>query len=358
MRKNALITFRAANRSGIILVVVLWLVGILSVLAVGLGRRTGIDMTLTRYFLGKQRSEHLAWAGLVYTMKKIQEDSDDPQSSIFDTLFDCGIKLREEETPEAVFSNQPLGEGHFSVSSERPDGVFFGMEDEERRININAINQNNYKILSHLVSLLGFDPEAADTIASSVADWHDEDSAVTNSPYGAEENDYINLQRPYHCKNRPFENIEELFLVKGMTEEIFEKLKNYVTVFPHETGGFLLNLNTAPEIAIRALARSMTGAITNTENTDANSMTAKLVAYRKGADASDATADDRKIDMNELELNQKETVVFLAIKSQTTDVSRYLRVRSTGTDGPSRISSSAFAVVYRDDLSIVSWKQE
>ena len=351
---------REKNRSGIILLVALWILGILSVLAIGLGRRTAIDLSLTRYTVGKVKANHLAWAGLMYAMNQIQKDTNDLTTNSKDTLYQCGITLDEGQRPEDIFKEISLGEGYFDIRYVTPDSkeVRYGLEDEERRLNINALNQQNDKALSNLIVLLGFDEEAAATIAASVVDWRDEDSTVTNPPFGGEDNDYMALAKPFHCKNLPFDSIEELLLVKGMTPQIFQKLKDYVTVFPQEARALLVNLETAPEIIIRALARSVAGPITNTEIADSDSLASKLLAYRRGEDSRDFTADDRSVDENQLGLNAKEMVIFLAIKAQTTSASHYLRMHIRGVEGASSVHSDVEAVVYRDDLSIVYWHRD
>ena len=54
-----------------------------------------------------------------------------------------------------------------------------------------------------------------DQIAYSIIDWIDSDS--NTSPDGAEDDYYMSLPNPYHCKNSYLDSIEELLLVQGMT---------------------------------------------------------------------------------------------------------------------------------------------
>ena len=356
--------FRHGNRSGIILLVILWMMALLSILAIGLGRRTSIDLSLTKYAVGKLRADYFTWAGFMYAIDQLKKDAEDTQTSRMDSLYECGITLNEGQTPEDLFKNVAVEQGFFDVNyisqggSETLREVRFGLEDQERKININAITQQNYKVLSHLIFFLGFDNDTAETIASSVADWRDSDSTVTSPPFGAEDSYYKDLPKPYPCKNSFFESKEELLLVKGVTQEIFSKIKDYVTIFPQESPLLLVNMNTAPEIVIRAAARSLAGPITNTEIGDADSMAAKIISYRRGEDGKEGTRDDRRIDMNALGLNEKEQIIFLAMKSQTTDVSHYFRIRVRGEDKLSAVHSDVEAIVFRDDLTVVSWHRD
>jgi general secretion pathway protein K len=83
-------------------------------------------------------------------------------------------------------------------------------------------------------------------------DWKDlNDLHMLN---GAEEDYYRSLERPYSCKDGPFDIIDELLLVRGVTPEIlygskdsleeikFEGIEQYLTPW----GNGKININTAP----------------------------------------------------------------------------------------------------------------
>ncbi len=55
-------------------------------------------------------------------------------------------------------------------------------------------------------------------LVDSILDWMDADS--TQREFGAEEEFYQELDPPRHCRNAPFETIEELLLVNGITPDI------------------------------------------------------------------------------------------------------------------------------------------
>ena len=55
---------RGNNKSGIIMIVVLWILAILSILAIGLGRTARIDLALTKHRIGKLKADFLSWASL------------------------------------------------------------------------------------------------------------------------------------------------------------------------------------------------------------------------------------------------------------------------------------------------------
>ncbi|MGY8815099.1 MAG: type II secretion system minor pseudopilin GspK [Gammaproteobacteria bacterium] len=128
-------------------------------------------------------------------------------------------------------------------------GVMFGwIEDMQSRINLNNLVDDKGKInplaleqFENLLQQLELDPG----IAQAVADWIDADG--NSSGYqGAEDLYYLNLERPYFAANRPFIDEQELLLVKGIDQSVWNRLRPFITVLPEFT---TVNVNTAsPEV--------------------------------------------------------------------------------------------------------------
>ncbi|MGR8919611.1 MAG: type II secretion system minor pseudopilin GspK, partial [Gammaproteobacteria bacterium] len=89
----------------------------------------------------------------------------------------------------------------------------------------------------------------ADGLLPAVLDWVDADSE-TRFPNGAEDDYYADLDEPYRAANRPFGDVSELRLVRGVTPEIYAKLAPYVSALPAPTR---INLNLAPVEVLMAL---------------------------------------------------------------------------------------------------------
>ena len=143
------------------------------------------------------------------------------------------------------------------------DGFFIAtVEDEAGKIPLNKLvngNEYNPDIKEILIRLLnqpefGLDERKANEIADSIKDWIDADNSVTG--YGAETSYYTSLDPPYEAKNAQLDCIEELLMVRGITNEIFtgtkEKpgLAQYVTA---DSDG-AININTAPKMVLRSLS--------------------------------------------------------------------------------------------------------
>ena len=352
--------------SGIILLIVLWLLVILSLIAIGLGRRTSVDFSLAKYGVGKLKADFTARAGLTYALEQISRDAQDSTTAAWDTLYQCGVKIEEGQVPEDIFKHAAVGEGYFDIqySVAALDGTVnarYGLQDETAKINLNALNQVNFSVLKHLITFLGFEDGVANTVAAAVVDWVDADSDVTAAPHGAEDDDYMSLSKPYHCKNLPFDSLEELFLVKGMTSEIFATLKDYVTVYPKETDTLSINVNTAPEVVIRALGYSLPDS-----TADADRITRNIIAYRSGEDQEIFTADDRPvelIDPGKMGFTDSETGFLHNLRNRGLGLSsNYFRVNIRGVTEASLIKSDIEAVVSRENSErnsdVLFWRRK
>lgn len=108
-----------------------------------------------------------------------------------------------------------------------------------------GINQEQMKVLQHLLTGLELKPE----LAQAIADWLDPDPDPL-FPDGAEDSDYTVLNPPYLAANQPFASLSELRLVKGIDQEAYNKLVPLVCALPP---GVPLNVNTAPAIVLAAL---------------------------------------------------------------------------------------------------------
>jgi type II secretory pathway component PulK len=105
-----------------------------------------------------------------------------------------------------------IGNGWFWVL--RPDPTTdqqygFGITDEGGKLNINTATS------AQLINLPGMTQDAAD----STYDWRTT-PLTPASTNGAKNSYYESLQEPYDAKNGQYETVEELMLVKGMTQQI------------------------------------------------------------------------------------------------------------------------------------------
>lgn len=349
---------KARDNSGIVIYVILWVMVILTALALSLGRNIQIELSLTKHTIGSLKAENLAWAGVVFASHLIKKDSTDEESTNLDTLYYCGIPKTQTKSPEETFNSQVLESGSFHIGYKLDSGEdVIGFEDQERFLNINSVVLENRAIFISFMTSKDIDQTTAENIVSTMIDWKDADSVPMEKPSGAEDDYYMSLSKPYHCKNRPFDTKEELLLVKGVTPEIFAKIKDEITVFPKE-GNFQVNFDTATKDVLLAMATALTGAATNTDVSDSQSLVDKILEYRQGEDGVLMTKDDREVDLGRLNLNDKEKVLALIMNQFKTRKSNYFNVHVTGQEKTSKVSSRVEAIIERDTQRIVYWHRD
>lgn len=93
-------------------------------------------------------------------------------------------------------------------------------------------------------------------LVNDIADWVDADKVRIDGG-SAETSRYPELRNDFIPPNQPFKTMEELHMVFGMTDEIFDVLKPAITLY----GGKGININYADKPTLRALDTRMTDEI-------------------------------------------------------------------------------------------------
>ncbi len=251
---------------GSILLYVVWAVVILSVFASSVGSQALFALNLSERLSDELQAEYIARGATHYAALTLQRDT----TPSFDGLNDVWVN------PSSGFHQHPLAGGWFTIkdTSHSGEDQRYGLADEERRINLNTAP---IEVLQELMEIIGaLSPEEATAISQAIGDWRDEDDQ--QRPLGAEGFYYRSLRKAYDCKNGPFENVEELLLVKGLSRELYRSLEPYVTVY----GSGRMNLNTASPVVLRTLGLSEAGV-------------RGILDFRQGEDQQDRTEDDRPL---------------------------------------------------------------
>lgn len=321
---------RINNKKGTILIVSFWIMAILSIFAIILTHRLSFQIKLLRNRLLEEKAFYIAKAGVERVLAERQQALNTPGAFYADSFDSTWFNSKE------LFKEQNFGEGKFSVeNSETPD--FYGMSDENARININKAPANTLK---ELLKQIGLKDEASDALAVSIVDWRD--------------------------KNSGFDAIEEILLVKDMTSDIFygkdsdgngiidlkEKgLKEYITVY----GSGIININTASGVVLSAvLDRILSDYIISVRQSGT-----KFVCDETGKN------DDKNIKSSDSSLSPQEITMLAALVRardvvKTIDVvSSVFKVRSLAA--VRGVESSVEAVAQFDGeglYNFISWSQK
>ena len=255
--------FASRWQRGSVLLYVVWVVVMLALFVVSVSGQALEGLHLGDRLLGQLQAAYLARAAREYAADLIAQDPTDVVDHANDpwAQHPAGCPYRLEG-------------GSFSLLRRGATESGCGLIDEESRINLNTAPGTVLQAL--LMTVAGLREDEAHSLAAAIQDWRDPDTDEHDA--GAEQYYYLSRENAYDCKDGPFENVEELLLVKGMTASIYEQVAPYVTT----EGSGQLNLNTASEPALRALGWSAEGV-------------AGFLAYRDGEDSQPQTADDRVV---------------------------------------------------------------
>ncbi|MEO1751950.1 hypothetical protein [Thiofaba sp. EF100] len=192
------------RRRGMALILVLWVLALLGTLAMGTTALNQSEILLTRNALDAARLRAAAEAGVALAVQGLLQP-------------DPVLRWRADGTPY---------EGRF-------DGVHLRLAvlDETGRIDLNEADED---LLGAALSRAGVEPGQRDALLAAILDFKDEDGE--RRPGGLEDDDYRALGLPYGAKDAPFEDLDELLLVPGMTQELAQRLRSLLTVHPGHGG--------------------------------------------------------------------------------------------------------------------------
>jgi general secretion pathway protein K len=249
-----------SRRRGLALVSVLWVLTLLALIAASFVQTTRSSVNLTRNARDNSEAEALADAGVYWLLYNLLAER-------------SGVAIQGEEglTTRASTSGDaetgPADDGAAGREAIRTDAtlytwrfaggeVLLSAQDEGGRIDLNAANEVllNGLFLSLLDEDSGtplLDESQAAAFVDAIVDFADEDKLHRLN--GAEDPDYIAAGLPYDAKDAPFEAVEELLQVIGMTRAIYERVAPALTVYSGQPG---IDSRIAPREALLAVPGS------------------------------------------------------------------------------------------------------
>lgn len=231
------------RQRGVALILVLWTFAAVAVLAAEFARAMHDEAASTRNFKEATRAKMVAMAGIneaILALQAARERNDGD----FDPFED-------EENPDPIRSLSQ-GDGQWVEASFRGHRYEVRVIDEAGKLSLNKLDANMFRVICEN---LGIPPSEAEIIADSIIDWTDSDDLhLTN---GAESEYYEGLDRPYRAKNAWFDSVEELLLVRGVTQDIFygyDEVPGLVEIFSVFNQSKTVNLNSVTPAVMQALS--------------------------------------------------------------------------------------------------------
>jgi type II secretory pathway component PulK len=153
------------------------------------------------------------YAAAILAAQNTQTNYSDNPSLFQDILVQDGDNARQRGRFSIV---APVGPDAASTGGVN-NSFLYGVTDEGGKININALMKldSSGTILYNVLMQL---PNMTDAIANSIVFWIDPKATQRSS--GATDEYYMSLNPPYHAKNAPLDNTEELLFVQGVTPQL------------------------------------------------------------------------------------------------------------------------------------------
>jgi len=180
---------RRRSESGAILIISIFVLAALIGLVVSLSQATRVEMRAARNFAAELQCRALADAGVYLAAVTLQND----QTPYVDTEDDDWYLLGENGTAE-----YELGEGTYRVQ----------VVDACARLDVNRATRDELLML----------PGMTEEIADAIIDWRDADDEPSEA--GAESDIYEAFPSAYRTRNGPFQSLDELLLVSGVTPSL------------------------------------------------------------------------------------------------------------------------------------------
>ena len=212
MRHSGLrdLVFGMRSSEGVALIMVLWVIAILSVVALEFCFAMRTEIHITNNYKEELQLYAMAEGGV--------------QRAILELIYKHDTRVQQvrkapklEEVPEVPSDKKEwVADGRPYIVPFEQGTCEIKMVSEAGKVNINAVSESR---LRKIIDLLGLEEEARDIVVDSILDWRDPNDF--HRVNGAEDEYYQSLKEPFHCKNGNLDSIEELLLVRGVTPDLF-----------------------------------------------------------------------------------------------------------------------------------------
>lgn len=361
---------RKNSEQGIVLLVVIIVISILTILVADLIYFTQIDREISGNTVDEIKARYIAKSGVHVAAGTLKGQPLEDLSEIASTLALEGDNSTGFWAINVPFF--PVGEGSVSVT----------VVDERAKINLNSLidassNRVDQQVLAELRELFRIveaDETKSERFISSLVNWVDQPITGAQNDQdsnGANAGFYSSLDNPYAIKDGTLDSVQEVRLIDGMDEELYSKIKDYITVYPPDKK---INFSTAPKIVIMAAIKGSTvPAIEGQGGSDTNSNTNEVSddTIEQIADEIIAAREDQPV------IDQKKAREVASGVDSTSEISAGLvgvtlnsgyseifSVKSVGSLGDSNPTKRIIEAVIKKTtennqtkVDIISWKE-
>jgi general secretion pathway protein K len=184
------------------LVAVLWIFIFLFVVALDFAASVREEGMAARHYAEEGEAYYLALAGFEQGLYRLLERP----VSTGQGSAPRGSPRQPLEIVDGIWREGAFGEGLYRVR----------LVDEGGKIHLNRVDEET---LRRVFTSLGVEEPRKTILVDSISDWRDADDL--HRVNGAESDYYLSLSPSYTAKNGPFDTVEELLWVRGVTAELF-----------------------------------------------------------------------------------------------------------------------------------------
>jgi general secretion pathway protein K len=328
------------NSRGVALILTILIVSLIVALTLQFNRTMRTHVASAGNIGHGLKALYVAKSGITFALAMLKADDDDPK---VDSVLDDWADPENLARITSAVLQELSGGGHFELKIEDLSGKIpinqLVLADKE------IVKREIAKIFERFLNLedFGLEDEKVDTIVDSVKDWVDNNDLNSDEFRESEDDYYMSLEKPYHCKDGPLDALEELRLVRGMkpeemAPELFSSIVQHISVFGDEK----ININTADPLVLSSLHDDLTLDMAKDmadyrANSGEDTLTSSTWYYNEGAGVPES-----------IKL-PKETVAT---------TSKHFKITSVGHFGnmTKRVEAAAERDPDKGKIRILSWK--
>ncbi len=307
---------RKDNEKGIVLIIVLIIIAILTIIVTDFTFSTHIDLEISNNTLNDIKAQYIAKSGVSVVSSVMKGNNLEDLGDLSSITGDVEVGSEGSSIWSLNIPAFPVGDGVVTMS----------VQDERSKINLNSLvshttNKVDFQVLAALTELfknLEVETDKSELFIASLINWIDKSikgAQNDQDPRGAAGNFYTTLDNPYTIKDGPLDSLDEIRMIEGMDEDFYNKVKDYVTVYPINKQ---VNFSTASKpVMIAILKAAQVSAIRGENRSDTELKD----------DAAEAIADEI------LEIRQEDKLVTrIEVRDIARNIDSNLRI-SAGLSG-------------------------
>jgi len=337
---------------GSALIVVVWVIGLLSLLVTSFAFDAHLEARITSYYRKRTKATYLAQSGIEIARLLMAKQT---------TINMAGSAELEEDLDDPWYSDarQLAGGSGVSLVREYGDGeINLDILSERARRNVNSLRLEEE--WEPILEVADIPEELWPSLIESFLDWSDKDEEARTD--GAETEDYYEtLTPPYRARNGQLDAVEELLKIKGFSHAIVNGgvldpkaeepvivsgLKDLLTAF----GDAKINANEAPRRVLMTLPDP---------SGDADLVADAIIMERTiGMDNIESVDDSRFTSDADLYHRVPDVAVAGRREYITTQSSKFFRIKSVGKVSNVERTIQCIVQATGSEIKVLRWWEE